>query len=320
MPIIESQYKPKFLFKKGHFSTIYSGLIRKVNTVDQKRERISLSDGDFLDLDWSYADTPTDTLIIVLHGLEGDAKRPYMLGTAALFNENGIDAVCVNFRGCGGEDNKLYRSYHSGATEDLLDVINYVISQKTYEKLLIKGFSLGGNLLLKYLGEGHDVPEQVKGAVAVSVPCYLKGSCDELHTFKNVLDANRFKRHLLDRLRKKLKNHPQQLSDQALKTIKTLYDFDNVYTSVAHGFKDADDYYEQCSSLQFLPNIKVPSLLINALNDSFLSAECFPVKEAKANSFLHLEMPKYGGHVGFYQRGPYYYNEFRALEFLKGLL
>lgn len=316
MPIIESTYKSSFLFKKGHFSTVYSGVFRKVRNIVQKRERITLSDGDFLDLDWSYTNSKTNALIIVLHGLEGDAQRAYMLGTADLFNKNEVDVVCVNFRGCSGEDNLKYRSYHSGATEDLDDVINHIIQTKYYNHIYIKGFSLGGNLLLKYLGEGRSIPEQIKSAVAVSVPCYLKGSCDELHTFKNVLYARRFKKHLMQRLHTKLKRFPNKLSDSEVKRIKTLYDFDTIYTAKAHGFSSANDYYEKSSSLQFLKHINIPTLIINALNDSFLSSECFPIKEAKENEYLFLEMPNYGGHVGFYDTKNCYYNEKRALEFM----
>ncbi len=316
MPIINSSYKPRFVFRNGFLSTVYSGLFRRVKNVIQERERIKLSDGDFLDLDWSFAKQKTEKLIIVLHGLEGNAQRPYMTGTAKLFNKNKIDAVCVNFRGCSGEQNLKYRSYHSGATEDLDDVIKHIINTKQYTQIVIKGFSLGGNVILKYLGERTNVPSQIKGVIAVSVPCYLHGSAKELHTIKNKLYHDRFKKHLVDRLKLKQVQYSDILSIKDIKSIKTLRDFDDIYTSKAHGFKDALDYYEQSSSLQFLHNIKTPTLVINALNDSFLSPECFPVKEAKNNPNLFLEMPKYGGHVGFYNSDNIYYNEIRALEFV----
>jgi uncharacterized protein len=316
MPILEPTYKPPFYFKNGFISTVYSGLARRV-FLEQERERITLSDGDFLDLDWSYSEEKTSKLIILLHGLEGNGKRPYMKGTAKLFNKNNIDAVCVNFRGCSGEDNLKYRSYHSGATEDLEAVIAHAISTKHYSEIYLKGISLGANIILKYLGERDDVPNQVKAAIAVSVPCYLFGSAKELHTFKNKLYHDRFLKHLVNRLKLKQQQFQDLLSLEEVQSIKKLIDFDNVYTSKAHGFKNAQDYYEKCSSLQFLPNIKTPSLIINALNDSFLSPECFPVKEAKNNQNLFLEMPKHGGHSGFIDKKNVYYNEKRALEFVK---
>ncbi|MCK0109532.1 alpha/beta fold hydrolase [Flavobacteriaceae bacterium S0825] len=315
MPIVESAYKPPFLFRNGFVSTVYSGLARRVNGLIQERERITLSDNDFLDLDWSYTKDTTNKVIVMLHGLEGNGQRPYMTGVAKLFNTHGVDAVCVNFRGCSGEPNLKYRSYHSGATEDLVDIINHLIDSKHYSEIYFHGISLGANMVLKYIGERRDVPTQIKGVVAVSVPCDLHGSCKELHTFKNRLYHNNFKKYLVNRLKIKQTQHTDRLSVKEINSINTLIDFDNIYTSRAHGFKDALDYYTQCSSLQFLPNIKIPTLIINALNDSFLSPECYPVKEAKANSYLHLEMPNHGGHVGFIQLKSYYYNEKRALEF-----
>ena len=316
MPVIKSTYKPSFFLRNGFISTVYSGLVRNVSNVVQHRERITLSDGDFLDLDWSYTNQKTSKLSIILHGLEGDAQRPYMLGAAKVFNNHDIDAVCINFRGCSGEDNLKFRSYHSGETRDLHDVIAHVLNSKKYSEIYLNGFSLGGNVVLKYLGEGNVVPIEIKAAVAISVPCFLEGSAKELHTFKNKPYAIRFLRHLLQRLRLKQPHFPDKISKQEISTIKTLKDFDDIYTAKAHGFKDALDYYDKSSSLQFLQNIKIPTLIINALNDSFLSPECYPIEEAESNSNLYLEMPKYGGHVGFYSLNNVYYNEQRALEFL----
>ncbi|WP_418604097.1 YheT family hydrolase [Hwangdonia sp.] len=319
MPVIKPTYKPPFYFKNGFISTVYSGLFRRVNGVNQKRERLILNDGDFIDLDWSFSKEKTKKLVILLHGLEGNAQRPYMIGAAKLFNNNNVDAVCVNFRGCSGETNLKYRSYHSGATDDLIEIIQHIMATKHYADIYLKGFSLGGNVILKYLGEGNIIPQQIKAAIAISVPCYLKGSAEELHTFKNILYHDRFKRHLVNNLKNKQVQFSDVLSVADIKSIKTLRDFDNVYTSKAHGFKDAFDYYEKSSSLQFLQKIKTPTLIINALNDSFLSPECYPVKEAKANPNLYLEMPNHGGHVGFIDKKNVYYNEKRALEFVKSL-
>ena len=280
---------------------------------------ISLPDSDFIDLDWSYAQNPSKELIILLHGLEGHAQRPYITGTAKFFNDNGIDACAVNFRGCSGEPNALYRSYHSGATEDLEAVVNHILLKSKYEAIYIKGISLGANMILKYLGERDTVPKEIKAAIAISAPCDLKGSCDELHSLKNKHYAIRFLGHLKKKLAPKLQQFPEQLSISDFNSIKRLIDFDQVYTSRAHGFADAFDYYDKASCLQFLPNIKVPTLIINALNDSFLSASCYPVKVAKENPNLFLEMPKYGGHVGFIDKKNIYYNERRALVFIKEL-
>ena len=319
MPIVKSAYKAPYFFRNGFISTVYSGLIRRVNGLTQKRERITLLDGDFLDLDWSFSKQKSNKLIILLHGLEGNAQRPYITGTAKLFNTNNIDAVSVNFRGCSGEANLKYYSYHSGATSDLHEVIQHAILQKNYSEIFIKGISLGGNMVLKYLGERDNIPYQIKAVIAVSAPCYLQGAAKELHTFKNVLFHDRFLKHLINNLSRKQMQFSDILSVEDINSIKTLGDFDEVYTSKAHGFKDALDYYEQSSSLQFLPKIKTPTLILNALNDSFLSPECYPVKEAKSNPNVYLEMPPNGGHVGFIENGGFYYNEKRALEFVSNL-
>lgn len=307
------------MFRNGHISTIYSGVLRKVEGVTQKRERITLPDQDFIDLDWSYAGKKTKQLLVVLHGLEGNAQRHYMLGSAKMANQNNMDAVCVNFRGCSGEVNKTFQSYHSGKTDDLASVIKHITTQFDYDTIYLNGFSLGGNVILKYLGETSDLPKQIKAAVTVSVPVYLKGSLEQLMLSKNYVYSKKFLRNLRTKLIVKQQLFPQKINNQDLSAVKTLKDFDDVYTSKAHGFKDAYDYYEQSSSLQYLKHISIPTLLINAQNDSFLSKECYPIQEAEQNANFYLEMPKYGGHVGFYDEQNTYYSEKRMLQFITNL-
>ena len=309
MPILTTTYKPNLLFRNGHIATIYSGLWRRVKGVNQKRERIVLPDQDFLDLDWSFSTKKTNQLLIVLHGLEGNGNRHYVLGSAKIANLNNMDAVCVNFRGCSGEVNKSFQSYHSGKTDDLAYVINHITTHYHYDTIYLNGFSLGGNVILKYLGETEDIPKQIKAAVAVSVPVYLKGSLQRLMALENKMYSIKFLRDLKQKLKEKQVLYPEKISNYIIKSVKTLKDFDDAYTSKAHGFKDALDYYEKSSSLQFLKQISVPTLLINALNDSFLSKECYPIEEAKSNPNLFLELPKYGGHVGFHHKNNIYYTE-----------
>lgn len=319
MPLIKSVYNPPHIFKNGHLSTMYAGLFREVNGLVQKRERIDLPDGDFLDLDWSYANKTSKKVTVLLHGLEGNAQRAYILGSAKALTESGYDVCAVNFRGCSGEPNITYRSYHSGATEDLKAVLNHILNSKTYTEIYLKAFSLGGNLVLKYLGEGNTVPSELKGAVAISVPCRLDDSLDQLLSFKNMAYAVRFKKNLIEKLKAKQALFPSKILDVDIQSIKTLKDFDDVYTSKAHGFKDAMDYYTQCSARQFLREIKVPSLIINAKNDSFLGKACYPIKEAEDNHNVYLEIPKHGGHVGFYGANNLTYTERRAVSFFNSL-
>ncbi len=318
MPLVPSDYRPPFLFRNGHFSTIYSGIFRKVNGVVQRRERLELSDGDFLDLDWSESASSTNKLAILLHGLEGDAQRHYIIGSAKRMNQSGFDVCAVNFRGCSGEPNRLYPSYHSGATHDLEAVLHHVLDLGTYKEMYILGYSLGGNLALKYLGEGNRIPEQLKAVVGVSVPCDLKDACEQLLQPKNVLYAQRFKRHLLEKLREKQQRFPERIGIKQIDAVVTLKDFDDTYTAPAHGFKDAMDYYAQCSCKQFLSQITIPALILNAKNDSFLGEACYPIQEARANPMVYLEMPDFGGHVGFWGRQNISYAEQRALSFFEG--
>lgn len=303
------------MFKNGHFSTIYAGIWRKITDFEQKRERIDLPDGDFLDLDWSASSTPTQKVAILIHGLEGNAQRVYIVGSAKQLNQNGYDVCAINLRTCSGEQNRLYRSYHSGATEDLDAVIQYILKNKKYNEIFLKGFSLGGNLTLKYLGEGRNISKEIKAGMAVSVPCSLHSSCKELLKPKNIPYAMRFKKNLVGKLKEKQKLFPEKITDSDIRRVITLKDFDDVYTSKAHGFNDALDYYEKCSCLQFLPNIKTPVLILNAENDSFLGPECYPYKEVDENNNLYLEVSKYGGHVGYYGSNNITYNEKRVIKF-----
>jgi predicted alpha/beta-fold hydrolase len=314
MPIVKSHFKSSLVFENGFIATVYSGLIRRLK-INQFRERITLRDDDFIDLDWSYGRNPSKSVVILLHGMEGHGQRPYITGPALLFNENDIDAICVNFRCCSGELNLKYSSYHSGKSEDLDDVVKHVVSLKKYDSIFIKGISLGANMLLKYLGEGNSIPHQVKGGMAVSAPCDLSGSAKALHKIINLPYQINFLWGLVKRLKLKQKQFPDLISKSQVRSIFTLNDFDEVYTSRAHGFKNAQDYYEKASSLQFLKSIKTPVLVLNALNDSFLSKNCYPYKEAEQNPFLYLETPAKGGHVGFISWNDYYYNEKRALDF-----
>ncbi|MCG2459422.1 alpha/beta fold hydrolase [Flavobacteriaceae bacterium F89] len=319
MPIVPSEYNPPFLFKNGHISTIYHGLFRKVDGLVQQRERLSLSDGDFLDLDWSFAEKQTRKVAILLHGLEGDARRPYIAGVAKLFICAGLDACAVNYRGCSGETNRLFRSYHSGATEDLAAVVEHILETKKYDKIYLTGFSLGGNMALKYLGEERSIPKEIGGAVGISVPCDLYDSLKQLSQPINFPYALRFRKKLVSKLKAKQMLFPQLISDSDIEKIRTLKDFDDIYTSRAHGFMNALDYYRKCSCKQFLPRIDRPVLILNAQNDSFLGQECYPKKETRENPNLYLEIPSFGGHVGYHGPKNITYAEKKALKFLQEL-
>lgn len=318
MPLIEhSTYKAPLLFRNNHLNTIYPALFRKVNGVVYERERFYTPDEDFLDLDWSI--NHNKQLVIVLHGLEGSADRAYIKGIIKYFNQNNWDGVGVNFRGCSGEVNWKLNSYHMGASDDLDIIIKHIIKEKKYQKIALVGFSLGGNVVLKYLGEqGKALADIVKAAVAFSVPCYIPTANKKIDQWYNWLYLNRFLNSLNAKVLEKNKKFPDKLK-VTYPLPRNFRTFDDQYTAPLHGFKDAADYWERCSSRQFLNDINVPTLIINAKDDSFLSKECFPIEEANLSKWVYLERPNWGGHVGFVTFGKKntYWSEERAMQFVQ---
>lgn len=321
MPVITGSYTPPGLFKNADASTIFAGKLRKVDFSPYTRERITTSDGDFLDLDWSLSKpAESKNLVILLHGLAGSTDRPYMKGMAKAFNSKNWDAVAMNFRGCSEELNRFYKSYHAGASDDLAELITHILSLKKYNKIALVGFSLGGNMLMKYLGEQRTRPSEIIGAVGVSVPCDLSGSLGAINRMRNFIYSKRFEINLKQHLFLRAERFPDHIDKKDISACNSLRDIDELYTSRAHGYKDAADYYQQTSAINFLETIEVPVLIVNALNDTFLSPECYPEDLAKNSENLYLETPSYGGHVGFVTAAGMYYHEKRATEFIESLL
>jgi predicted alpha/beta-fold hydrolase len=320
MPLLTtSDYRPAALLANGHLQTIAASTMRRVPEVRYQRERLELPDGDFVDLDWSLASpVPAGRLGIISHGLEGDSGRPYVRGMARALNQAGFDALAWNYRGCGGETNRLLRAYHLGDTDDLAAVIGHAVASRHYPELFLTGFSAGGNVTLKYLGENAArVPSQVKRAAVFSVPTDLKASSVHISRWQNRIYLRRFLNSLRDKMRVKEAHLPGQLDLSELDKLRDFPQFDERYTAPLHGFASADDYYAQSASGQYLGGIRIPTLLVNALNDPFLPASCFPREAALASLFFYLETPAEGGHVGFNEGGPSgaYYSERRAVDF-----
>jgi predicted alpha/beta-fold hydrolase len=315
MPLIASQYKGLRFLKNGHIQTILPNLFRKISFLRPKKEEIDTPDNDFLELDWYRQGSKN--LIILSHGLEGNSERTYMLGMAKVFYESGYDALAWNFRSCGSKVNKQLRFYHSGVSDDLDTVIAHVLEKhKQYDSIVLVGFSMGGNITLKYLGEkASDVSKKIKCAAVFSVPLDIASSSNRMSNFENKLYMARFIRKLKQKVIAKAPYFPQQLTYDNYHTIKQFKHFDDRYTAPIHGFKNAEDYWEKASSLPLLKSIAIPTLIVNAANDSFLGPECFPIDIAKNSAFVHLEIPESGGHVGFFQFQNPYWSEIRALEF-----
>ncbi len=311
------EYKPPLVFRSGYWNTIYPTYFRRVEGVNYKRERIDTKDGDFLLLDWSLVNPDTRWLVIVSHGLEGKSDRAYVKGMVKAFNNIGVNALAWNFRGCGGEINKKPQMYHSCKIDDLECVIEHAI-KKGFEKIVLIGFSMGGNLSLFYAGKkGESILPEIKGVIAFSVPLDLKDSSETLTSPLNSIFMKRFLKMLKEKLEKKQKLYPEIISLEGYEKVKTFKDFDDRYTAPLHGFKDANHYWQTCSSGQYLENIRVPALLVNAKDDPFLGERCYPSNIKNSN--LTIEYPRYGGHVGFVlkREDGLYWSDLRAIEFFK---
>lgn len=321
MPLVNSSsYRAPFWLPGGHAQTIFPALFRRVETPWRERQRLELADGDFLDLEWTGR--TSSKLAILSHGLEGSSNAPYVGGMARALASAGWDVLAWNFRGCGGEANRLLRFYHSGATEDLHEVVSHAAASHPASRIDLIGFSLGGNLVLKYLGEGvWPLSAKLHAAVAFSVPCDLADSAARLSHRANRQYMARFLTGLREKITSKAAAFPGEIDLAGLEEMRTFKQFDDRYTAPLHGFRDANHYWRECSSRRFLDAIRLPSLLVNAGNDPFLGERCFPIEEAVRHAQLHLEIPSTGGHVGFpaSDSSGSYWSERRAIGFLEGI-
>ncbi|ADR20682.1 alpha/beta hydrolase [Marivirga tractuosa] len=315
MPVIKnSQYKPPFYLFNQHMETIFPSALRKVKGVQYERERIETRDDDFLDIDW--VKNGNSRLIIASHGLEGSSDRPYIMGIAKLFSQNKWDVLAWNCRSCSGEMNRREFLYHHGFTQDVEEVVQKALKEG-YKEIVMIGFSMGGSLTLKYVGEnGKDLYPEIKGAMAVSVPCNLSSSSRMLALKKNKFYQNRFMRKLDVKLREKNEQYPNLIHIKPWQSFADFHEFDTHYSAKIFGYKDAQDFYDNVQCFPHLKKIAIPTLILNSLNDPMLTGDCYPESEAERNGNIELELTKHGGHVGFLQKGkPYTYAEERALSF-----
>ncbi len=290
--------------------------------VRTRTERWTTEDDDFLDL--HRLDAPAGApRLLILHGLEGTARSHYAGGLLHEAERRGWAADLLIFRSCGDEPNRALRFYHSGETTDVDAVVRRLVSEDPTRPLIVAGVSLGGNVLLKWLGEqGASAPEQLQGAAAVSVPFDLaRGSRYLDRGFSRFYQAH-FLRSLRRKAIGKSAHYPRSISPEVVLRARTLYEFDDLVTAPVHGFRDADDYYTRSSSLHYLARVRVPTLLLSARDDPFLpNVVLDEVREiANGNPSLHLEFVERGGHVGFVSGTipwrPFYYAEWRVAEFL----
>ncbi|MEJ5865637.1 hydrolase [Pseudomonas farsensis] len=326
MPSHSATFHPAIGLSNPHLQTLWGPLWRKLPALERSRERLWLADGDFLDLD-SYGPHRADApLVLVLHGLTGSSSSHYVKGLQLALQARGWASVAVNWRGCSGEPNLLARSYHSGASGDLAETIRHLRALRPLAPLYAVGYSLGGNVLLKYLGEsGAD--SQLQAAVAVSVPFRLDQCADRIGLgFSKVYQAH-FMREMLAYVQGKQQHfrdngHHERLAEierlGSLRNLRTFWDFDGKVTAPLNGFKDADEYYRHASSRYYLGANRTPTLIIQASDDPFVFNHSLP-EAGELAAQTQLELHRRGGHVGFVEgslRHPSYYLERRIPQWL----
>ena len=294
-------FEPATGFAGPHAQTLVARVRRSPRGPELRRERLATPDGDFVDLDWGPDPAPDAPIVLILHGLEGSARRRYVRSVARELLRLGVRPVGLNFRGCSGEPNRALRFYHSGETTDPSFVLATIRGREPGRRVGALGFSLGGNVLLKLLGERDDGGVGlVEAAVAMSVPYDLSAGCALLErSAMGQLYAAYFLRSLRRKVRAKEEALRGSIDVLAAVGARTIRAFDDALTAPLAGFADAAESYRLCSSQRFLPTIRTPTLLLHAEDDPFLPRDRIPTEAASANPRITLSLHPRGGHVGF---------------------
>lgn len=319
MPIISNTSyvgPPSYMFN-GHLETIVPNYIRRTITVNYQRERITLSDGDFLDLDWIY--NGSRNLVILTHGIIGNSNRYYILRGAHYFDREGWDVLAWNCRSRGGEMNKKLRLYHHGEIEDITEVVAYADKLGKYDNIYLIGYSMGGAMTIKYLNCKADiVPSSVSGAVSICAPFDLEYCCLQLERPKNIIYQYYFLKQLKEVFQAKAEQYPEAIDMSIWSNSIKWRHIDTHYSAPVNGFNSADEFYYHASIKHFLNDVKIPTLVICAQNDPIIPFEATPIEVFKNHPHLHLETPERGGHVGFTTRQPrdlYAWVDYRSWDF-----
>lgn len=290
-------YRPPGWLPGGHAQTIYP-VLAPPPPVAFERERLDTPDGDFIDLDWA-GPPQAQRRLVLFHGLEGSSNSHYARAIAGRAVQEGWRCCVPHFRGCSGEINRLPRAYHSGDTAELDWIVRAIHARSPSVMLHLAGVSLGGNVLLKWLGErGADAQPLVAQAAAISAPLDLAAAGHALARGFNRVYTRMFLASLKRKAALKVARFPGIFDSHAMHAARNLYEFDNVVTAPLHGFRDTDDYWSKASSWPLLGAIRVPTLVLNARNDPFLPQQAL-AKAANASASVLLEFPQHGGHVGF---------------------
>ncbi|GAB2978670.1 alpha/beta fold hydrolase [Mucilaginibacter puniceus] len=294
MPLMQSYYRPPSYLINGHLQTIAPFFGVKVDRTLYQTEKLELEDGDFLELDWIRGGH--DKLMIICHGLEGNSRSHYVQQMAQHFSVSGWDILAMHSRSCGREMNRLPVLYHAGFTNDLDVVVNKYA--KNYNSVVLVGFSFGANMLLNFAAR-HTIPTNLRAIATFSVPCDLQKSEQKIDRLINRPFARKFLFKLKNKVRKLDIHHPGIVDITVLDRITSLRDFNANFTAPFFGFQSSDDYYASGSCLDSLRKIAVPTLVVNAQNDPFLSKTSYPKDIANSSDYIFLDMPKRGGHSAF---------------------
>jgi len=324
---LSMKFKPAFGMKNRHLQTLYSSFFRKNKKLKVEIEEFTLSDGDFLEAYWHKIDNPQPNtpIVVLFHGLAGSYESPYIQGIMNSLLKSGFNSVLMHFRSCSTKMNKYPRSYHSGETGDATEFISSVKKRFPHAKLFGVGYSLGGNMLLKLLGE-QGKNSLLDGAVSVSAPMQLDVCANEMNNGFSLFYQHHLIKALKDSLIKKYSMHDMKslinIDVSGVKKLKTFWDFDEAYVAPIHGFRSAQDYYTKCSSKQYLKDIHTPTIIIHAHDDPFMNDKILP-SQADITQYISLELSEYGGHVGFIGGTifkPKYWLESRIIDFLIKLI
>jgi predicted alpha/beta-fold hydrolase len=321
-------FRPHRLFQSGHAQTLgayayprRSRLLRAARDDEARLFKVEPEVSVLVRCRWQAKRQSSPTLLFV-HGLEGSSESRYVLGTADKAFRAGFNALRMNIRTCGGTEHLAPTLYHSGLTQDLAALINELIARDRLNEIYLAGFSLGGNQCLKLAGEfGAHAPRELKGVCAVSPSLDLAACAEAIERRSNFIYNRQFVHFLKQRMRRASKLYPERYDTRALKLVRTIRDFDSHYTAPHSGFRDADDYYARASALQFVPSIRVPTLIIHAQDDPFVPFAPLRDPSIGANPYVILLAPRRGGHVGFVsdsaRREDRFWAESRIVEFCR---
>jgi predicted alpha/beta-fold hydrolase len=300
--ILLSPFTPPAWLRNTHLQTCYSVFFGDKPKLPFQRERLDIPDGDFLDIDLLINDTQAP-IVIACHGLEGCSRAKYMIRLMNVVRDIGWNGVGINFRGCSGEPNRLLRAYHSGDTADVDFVVNTMIQRYPNTPIFLVGYSLGANVICKWLGEqSHSVRSNIRGAASCSAPYDLLASQKIMDSGIRRIYVEYFLRSLRRKAKEKIKQYPNAFDHQRTAWSFSFKTFDDSFTAPIHGFRDDVDYYTRSSSYQYLHKIQIPTILIHAWDDPFTSAETLPTPETIYNPNLYYFYQQHGGHLGFHDK------------------